>query len=462
MPQPLSTSRLSTRARARPFRFAAILAGVGLMVASCGTTSGSNSPGGSGSQAPAVSPQASGGGSAGGPVTLRFAWWGNDARAATTQSIIGDFEKKYPNITVGGESSDFASYFNKLATSTAAGDAPDVITLGGAYPREYADRGALLDLKTVSDQLDTSKFDKTILSSAKLGDLLFGLPTGANAVGVIVNPAVFQAAGVPLPDDENWTWENFVSIANQITKNSPAGTFGMQDAVGDTVALYAYQRGEPLFDNDGKLGVSAGTLTDYWNMTLALRDGHGQPAADVTNELYNVGPEQTLMGLGKAGMMFGFSNLLGTYSKAAGRDLKILKAPGEKEYKQPGTSLSPSQYFSVSAKSQHPKEAALLINYLLNDADAAKKVLADRGLPSNSDMRAAIAPLLSPADKASAEFVDRIGSSGSAALPPAPKGSSPLRDIELTLDSDVLFGRTTPADAAKSFIAQMQAALSAQ
>lgn len=62
MPQHASISRRTRRARGKPFRIAGILAGVGLLVASCGTNSGSGAPGGSAAQAPAVSPAASVGG----------------------------------------------------------------------------------------------------------------------------------------------------------------------------------------------------------------------------------------------------------------------------------------------------------------------------------------------------------------------------------------------------------------
>src|SRR5215475_4749409 len=162
------------------------------------------------------------------PVTLTFSWWGNPTRAATTQQVLDNFHKKYPYITVEGQSGDIANYFTQLATETAAGDAPDVMTLGGAYPLAYAARGALLDMSTVKTELDTAPFPKSILTASTYKSKLYGLPTGANALAVIVNPKVFQAAGVTVPDDNKWTWEDFVDDANKITKGSPQGTFGAE------------------------------------------------------------------------------------------------------------------------------------------------------------------------------------------------------------------------------------------
>lgn len=69
---------------------------------------------------------------------LRFSWWGNPERAETTRSVIDLFTQKNPEVEISGEPADISGYFDKLATSVAAGDEPDVITMGGAYPAEYA------------------------------------------------------------------------------------------------------------------------------------------------------------------------------------------------------------------------------------------------------------------------------------------------------------------------------------
>ncbi|RCS77678.1 extracellular solute-binding protein [Brachybacterium alimentarium] len=86
----------------------------------------------------ACGPNASGGsgGSSEGEGPLRFSWWGNPERAATTQAVIDLFLEKNPEQEIGAEPGDISGYFDKLATSVAAGDEPDVITMGGAYPAE--------------------------------------------------------------------------------------------------------------------------------------------------------------------------------------------------------------------------------------------------------------------------------------------------------------------------------------
>ncbi len=79
-------------------------------------------------------------------VQLGFSWWGNDLRRKTFQQVIDDYQAQHPDVGIVGESSDFDPYWDRLATRLAAGDEPDVISMDYAYFREYAERGALLDL----------------------------------------------------------------------------------------------------------------------------------------------------------------------------------------------------------------------------------------------------------------------------------------------------------------------------
>ena len=91
----------------------------------------------------------SSGGAAGsdpGSAQLRMAWWGNQTRTDLTGQVIDAYQQGTPGVTVAGEPAEWASYWDRLATQTAGSNAPDVIQMDLKYLRQYADRGALLDL----------------------------------------------------------------------------------------------------------------------------------------------------------------------------------------------------------------------------------------------------------------------------------------------------------------------------
>ena len=91
MLQPLSIARPGTRARGTPLRFAAILASFGLIVAACGTNSGSAAPGGSANQPPAVSPA--------GSVTGTLTVWAMGNEGVKLKDLAAAFMKDNPGTT---------------------------------------------------------------------------------------------------------------------------------------------------------------------------------------------------------------------------------------------------------------------------------------------------------------------------------------------------------------------------
>jgi multiple sugar transport system substrate-binding protein len=192
--------------------------------------------------------------SADGKVELRFSWWGGDKRAQLTQAAIAAFEAENPNIKIKPEFGDWSGYWDKLATQMAANDAPDIIQMDEKYITEYSSRGALLDLSKYD--IDTSKLDEAALNAGKGPKGLTGIAAGINAATILANPAVFKAAGVALPDDKTWTWEDFGRIAAEVTAKSPTGTYGAAAYGTDesSLGVWLRQNGRSLYTSDGKLG----------------------------------------------------------------------------------------------------------------------------------------------------------------------------------------------------------------
>ena len=181
------------------------------------------------------------------PVEIRFSWWGSDTRHELTQQVLDKFTEKYPHITVVPDYTDWNSYFDKLGTSVAGGDAPDVITQEERFLNDYASRGVLADLNELG--LDTSKIDENVLQSGTIDDALYGVATGVNAYTIIADPAAFAAAGVEMPDDTTWTWEDYVDIANEISAKTGGTIYGAQDYGFNEpgFSIFARQRGESLY-----------------------------------------------------------------------------------------------------------------------------------------------------------------------------------------------------------------------
>ena len=398
--------------------------------------------------------------SADGKVELRFTWWGGDKRAQLTQAAIAAFEAENPNITVKPELGDWSGYWDKLATQTAANDAPDVIQMDEKYITEYSSRGALLDLSKYG--IDTSKLDEAALNAGRSDKGLTGIAAGINAATILANPAVFQAAGVPLPDDSTWTWEDFGRIAADITAKSPKGTYGSAAYGTDEASLGVWlrQNGKSLYTSEGKLGFEPADIAGWWAFLKQLSQNKAVPPAAEVVEADAAPLDQSGLATGKNAMAFWWSNQAPALEKASGGDLKILRFPSKAGAADEAKLwYKASQFWSASSRTKHPQEAAKFIDFLTNNVKAGEALLADRGVYPNSDVRAAIAPKLTPADTKVVKFIDEIKDELGEAPAPPPKGAGAIQEIIKRYTSEVLFERLSTDEAGKKATDEMKTAI---
>ena len=101
---------------------------------------------------------------------------------------------------------------------------------------------------------------------------LFAVNAGINAPVLLANPDLFEAAGVDMPDDTTWTWEDLLEIATKISENTPEGTYGVQQfgaAGGPPLSVFLRQLGADRFGPDG-VGYTADQSEKWMDFALEL------------------------------------------------------------------------------------------------------------------------------------------------------------------------------------------------
>jgi multiple sugar transport system substrate-binding protein len=439
-----SFSRLSLLSRRRRARIAvpAAMSAVALLLAGCGGDDDSADSG---------------------DVTLRFSWWGSDKRHAATQQVIDLYESKHANVKIEADYVGWEDYWDRLATGVAGGNSPDVIQMESRYVREYADRGALADLKPfLGPTIRNTDLDPSVATIGEIDGKTYAVPTGVNIYAVVANPNLLKAAGATLPDDRSWSWDDLLRTASQVTKNSPKGTYGLQDMgyVDAGLEIFARQRGESIYGTDGKLAVSDATLKEWWGLIVRSRDTGAEPPASVSVEVQGGGIDQSLTATGKGALGTWWTNELPALSEGAKTDLSLLRFPGESTAAKPGMFLKPAMFYSLGQKSEHKEEAARFLDFLVNDPEAARIILSDRGMPVNLKNRDAIVPSLTAADQKSAAFIKEVGPSVSAPPPLPPKGAGAVNDVIQQINEQVLFNRLSVDQAVQQFRQQAESAIS--
>ena len=390
---------------------------------------------------------------------IRVRWWGGDERQARQLEAIELFMEQNPGVNIIAEPSAMDGYLDTLTVEMAAGNAPDVMALGGTWPVDFGSLGALHNVLELPG-LDMAPFDGT-LTEATIGDEVFAVPRGANAWGVMVNLDLFEEAGVEVPDETTWTWDDFASIAQEISANTPDGVFGAEMRPQDLLGTFAAQRdGIGLFNEAGEIAVPDETLIDYFNLFKGMQESGASPEATLAAEIANVGPEETLFGQGRSAMVVLASNQLGALATASGADVDILRVPSENEYGHVGTVVLPSQWWGIASNTAYPEVAAAFVDFMVNSAEAALIMGPDPGNPINPAVAEALMPTLDEHQVRMVDFVARVAEHAEAGIP-WPPGAQPQADITQRLTQEVLFNRMTPEAAAAQWRVEVQASLDA-
>ncbi|NMH75643.1 ABC transporter substrate-binding protein [Pseudonocardia xinjiangensis] len=398
------------------------------------------------------------------PVTLTMSWWGADARTQKTLEAIKLFEADHPNIKVEPQYADWNGYWDRLATTTAAGDMPDVMQFDEVYLTSYANRGTLLDLQKVSSVLDTSALSPDTLDSGRVGGTLDAVPIGAAPNGVIINKTLFDQYGVALPDTATWTWEQFTQAAVQLQTASGGKVNGVSLFGNDAFPLniWARQHGDQLYGSDGKVAISPETVASYFQRELDWIKAGASGSASEWAEGNGNTLDQADIVTGRVGMMFIPAGSLTSYQSAAPKFTYVIANwPTDPDTKPGFQYLKPSMYWAASARSEHPAEAGLLINFLTNDIRVAKLFGVDRGVPANPKFRDALSAGLDANTKMAFDFTAAMATESGPAPAPTPNGASDVQTMIGRYNQQALFGQLSPEDAGKAFVEELQRSIDA-
>ena len=398
--------------------------------------------------------------SGGGTVQLNMVWWGDATRAKKTQAALDIFHQDNPTIIVKTEYQDSGPYKDKLATRFAAGDAPDLLAMRTDSLREYADRRSLLDLNQHTDQLNLSDLPANVRAIGTVGEHVYGVPSGLNSIGFVVNKTITEKYGVSIPDGNTWGWKDLAAFAKEVSAKSGRKVYGTGFDAGTlaNIIVFTRQRGEDFFTADGRLGVSEATVTAWFDMIEKMRAEGGFPPAGFFDNIGSSAAESPLAKGTLACQIIPANNFL-SYNKDAGGNLALLRMPGETTERRRGQAIDTPHLWSISAKSKHPEETLKLLDFLVNDARASKATGTTRGVPVNPKVTKEIESTLAPDDQVATSYLTKLQAEDLLPSSVNPTGSSAVAASLKTISTEVEFRRQTPAAGAKAFIAAGQKVL---
>ncbi|MFC9425640.1 ABC transporter substrate-binding protein [Streptomyces sp. NPDC056987] len=416
-----------------------------LSLAGCGT---SGSPGSA-----SVTPQ--------GNVPLKMSAYGSNVRQQKLQRVFELYAKKHGG-TVGLQLLSNEAYAQKLATEIAGGAAADVLALFQNIVAQYATKNALAPLDRYSAKvLDLSPLDKEASSGGVIGGKRVALPLGDNAYGVIWDRSALTGLGLSVPEPGQ-TWDQFISFANDVRKKSGGRLYGTMDDSTDFngFEIFVRQRGKELY-KDGKLGFSKADMQAWFEIWADLRKSGAAPPGDLTVQTSTGGFGNSLLVTGKVPNFFIYPNVLSSFQALTKNELAVSTMPMPSASNS-GHFVRASNWVAVNARSSHPADAVALVDFMLNDEQAASVLQAEFAAPPNLELRRTIT--YGKSDRLFVDYVELVAKEFARPVPPLdeefPSGSPQVMTAFVTTSQGIATGQQSIAAGTDGFFSQAEGYLS--
>lgn len=381
-------------------------------------------------------------------VTLNLTWWGNQTRNDVTKKAADLYMSQNPNVEIKVEFTDWSGYWDKLSAMAAGGNMPDIVQMDYSYLNQYQKSGQLADLSEFisNGTIDTSKVPESIIESGSIDGKCYAISLGSNAPMMVYDKAIVEKAGVTIPEQP--TIEEFYDISKTIYEKT--GTKTYFDGGINMMQIVARTNDSHLFDElkDGK----EDSMKLHFDNVEKFAKAEFSISADLLAEKNPDVVETKPIIDSTTWNDFSYSNQYISISSSAGRDLGITMYPTTKEAKSQPMYLKPSQFFSVSESSKNKEEAAKFIDWFVNSTEANDILLAERGIPINSDVADEIKPKTDAVAQNVFDYIAKVSEIATPIDAPDPAGKGEVEALGKTVVEAIRYGDATGDDAVAQFV----------
>lgn len=392
-----------------------------------------------------------GGTSADGTVTIRYAWWGAEDRAERINKTIALFEKKYPKIKVKTDFQPYLDFWKKFNTQASGGNPPDVFQNAIGFLRKYDAKNVLLDL---SEQVKAEPPDGRI--PRRSGEVRRDRRQAPRSSGRFQldgyghRQARLHQGGREAGDglDLGRLRRGDEEDPRQVGPRYDSGMYGVMYLYD----LYLRQNGKAFFTEEG-LGFTESDLSDWWTKAKkGVEDGRYADAKKVAQ----IKPKSAVTGE-LAGGEFTWDNFTVRYT-AEGKSEYALAPIPTTDGKKTGQYLG-SLMLSASKRTQHPKEVAQFIDFMVHEPEVAKIMGYDRGVPATQAQYDAYKPT-DEVNKAIAAYEESLVEAGVLEpITPHPNGADICESAFLRIAEELALGKRSVDEAVKQFFTESKTAL---
>ncbi len=327
--------------------------------------------------------------SADGKVELVFSWWGGDSRHEATEKAIAAFMEKYPNISVTPEYGAWSGWEEKQSLNILGGNAADVMQINWNWIEAYSNNGTnFANLEDYSDVLDLTQFPESALELCKADGKLMAVPVALTGRLFYWNKTTFDEVGCAIPTDTD-----SLLAAGEAFKAYNEDYYPLALGEYDRMIFLVYYL-EEMYNKpwvaDGEIQYTAEEIQEGMDFICKLEEAHVIPTiATLQGDMADSLDKNAKWIDGKYAGIYEWDSSASKFEKAI---VESTNKPGQEFVIGEFIDLGPnkggftkiSMGLAVSATSAHPKEAAMLINFLLNEDEGIEISATERGIPCSA------------------------------------------------------------------------------
>ena len=318
-----------------------------------------------------------GGAASGGKTTLVLQVSGEREETRVYHAVIDAFEDANPDIAVElVEVADKDDHLQKLTTSFAAGDAPDVFLVNFREYSQFVVRGAIepFDNYYEARGIRLEDYFSHPIEAFTYQDDLQCMPQNISSLVVYYNTKLFKQAGLAHP--KSWTWDQFRAAAIELTKGNVHG-LGIDPEI-IRIAPFVWSVGGDVVDD---LGAPTHFTLDTPEARRALEFIVGLVRDDkvVPGEAELSAQDlETRFTTGKLAMLLSSRRDTPVFREVTGLEWDVAPLPvGDAP-----AGILHSDAYCISASSENIEEASKLVAYATGSDGQTITALAGRTVPS--------------------------------------------------------------------------------
>jgi len=306
--------------------------------------------------------------------SISFSWWGNDIRHQYTMEAVEEFQHNNPGISVKSIYGSWNGYDKRMHIYMKSRMEPDVMQINYAWLQEYSSDGAgFYDLRELEEYIDFSNFEEEELKYGMMNGKLNGIPIAFNTQTLFHNKSLYDSYHLELPK----TWEDLFKVAKVMGKDGIYPLGMEKKSLFFLLLAYLEQTTDAaILDEEGNLVL---TVQDVQAMLKfyqrLIQEKVIMPVGDFERNAFT-----SKKIAGAVAWISDASNYCTPLADTGAEPVvgEYLREPGAKRL---GCYIKPATLYAISRDTSRPREAAMLLDFLLNSREMAVRQAAEKGIP---------------------------------------------------------------------------------